>query len=252
MTTTQPQFVPNSDGRELELLQYVYGLPNLDEIRGHPDKVVAAIDEFVEAKSRRLMNVGVAKAQPITTLISEIRPETMIELGGYVGYSAIVFGDALRRAGGKRYISLELDPAHAAVANMLLDLAGLRGFVQIIIGPSDRTLLDLRRRGEVTHLELLFLDHWKDLYLPDLKLCEEHGLIAPGTVIAADNVIIPGAPDYMDWLRTPVEKKREVVKADKSGNGNPNLLYETMTHEFVFPDGRRDGVEITKCIGVQA
>ena len=192
------------------------------------------------------MNVGVAKAQPITMLISEIRPETMIELGGYVGYSAIVFGDALRRAGGKRYISLELDPAHAAVANMLLDLAGLRDFVQIIIGPSDRTLLDLRRKGEVTRLELLFLDHWKDLYLPDLKLCEEHGLIAPGTVIAADNVIFPGAPDYMDWLRTPVEKKREVAKADKVLEkkeneflGNPNLLYETMTHEFVFPDGRR-------------
>jgi predicted O-methyltransferase YrrM len=28
--------------------------------------------------------------------------------------------------------------------------------------------------------------------------CEEHGFIIPGTVIAADNVIFPGAPDYMN------------------------------------------------------
>lgn len=57
-----------------------------------------------------MMTVGAPKGRIVTDLIDEIKPKTMIELGCYMGYSAILFGDAVRRNGGERYLSLELNP----------------------------------------------------------------------------------------------------------------------------------------------
>ena len=65
------------DGRELELLHYIYGKPEIEEIRGNPQKVLAAIDEFARTK-KYLMNVGEDKGKIVTNLISEVKPETMV------------------------------------------------------------------------------------------------------------------------------------------------------------------------------
>jgi catechol O-methyltransferase len=65
------------DGRELELLHFVYGRSDIEEIRGNPQKVLAAIDEFARTK-KYLMNVGEDKGKIVTNLISEVKPETMV------------------------------------------------------------------------------------------------------------------------------------------------------------------------------
>lgn len=174
------------DGREIELLHFVYTHPNLAQIRGNPQKVLEAIDEFGKTK-KYLMNVGEFKAKIVADLIREVKPQVMVELGGYCGYSAIAFGAALQEAGGKRYYSLECNPAFGAITMSLVDLAGLRDIVKVEIGPSSSTLKRLTTEHTLQRIDLLFLDHLKPLYTPDLKLCEELGLIAPGSVLAADN-----------------------------------------------------------------
>ncbi len=37
-------------------------------------------------------------------------------------------------------------------------------------------------------------------YLPDLLAMERLGLVAPGTLVLADNVLVPGAPDYLQHV----------------------------------------------------
>lgn len=258
----------SGDGREIALLHYIFSRPDLKELRGHPDKILAAIDEYVE-KHNRLMNIGPHKGAYISKLIAEQKPSVMIELGGYVGYSAIKFGDAVRSHGGKEYLSLEVNPENAAVANMLLDLAGLRDFVRIIIGSSNDSLVELIQvEKKISQIEFLFIDHWKDLYLPDLWLLEELNVLKPGlSVIAADNVIRPGAPDYLEWVRASpaekrgrVEKRKLALSKDESAAttgatidpkrvlGNPNLVYESSIE--IFEAGRgKDGVEVTRVVG---
>jgi catechol O-methyltransferase len=132
----------NQDGRETDLLHYVFGRPDIAELRGNPSKVLGAIDEYSQ-QHNGLMNIGGKKGAFICSLIAEHKPSVMIELGGYVGYSAILFGDAVRANGGKQYLSLELNPEMAAVANTLIDLAGLRDFVRVIIGPCNESLIRL-------------------------------------------------------------------------------------------------------------
>lgn len=236
----------------MKLLHYIFDQPKIHEIRGHPDKVLDLIEDF--GNEYWFANVGRPKGEIVTKLIEEIRPRKMIELGGYVGYSAILFGDAVRRNGGERYISLELNPEFAAVANMLIELAGLRDFVHTIVGRSDESLKQLYASGEVEHVELLFIDHYKPAYTTDVQLCEELGMISLGSVLAADNVLFPGNPPYLRYVRSTVKEKRQVAKSYRAAKafnmegfsdrtiskylgadsspafeviGNPNIVYQS-------------------------
>lgn len=155
-------------------------------MRGSPQHVLDAIDEFGRTK-KYLMNIGEYKAKTITQLIRDEKPRVMVELGGYVGYSAIAFGAALREAGGTQYYSLERNPEFGAVISSLVNLAGLSDIVKVEIGGSSASLKRLHRNGTLKRIDLLFLDHWKPSYTTDLKLCEELRLVGPGSVYAADN-----------------------------------------------------------------
>ena len=227
--------------------------------------MLRAIDEYARTK-KYLMNVGEDKGKIVTDLISELRPQTMVELGGYIGYSALVFADAVRKAGGKRYFSLERNPEFAAVIMSLVDLAGLSDVVKVVVGPSADSIQRLYNSGSLTHIDLMFLDHYKPAYTTDLKLCEYLQLVKPGSVMAADNVIWPGNPPYLDYVRSDVKKKRlrsqrKEVNGDvatqftdqRSMNqyqeregeeklsteisGNPNLVYESKLVNGFEPTG---------------
>lgn len=65
------------DGREIDLLHFVYSHPNIESIRGSPEKVLAAIDEYGRTK-KYLMNVGEDKGRIVTDLIAEVKPKTMV------------------------------------------------------------------------------------------------------------------------------------------------------------------------------
>lgn len=65
------------DGREVELLHFVYGKPDIDQIRGNPSRVLQAIDDFGRTK-KYLMNVGDDKGKIVTDLIAEVKPQTMV------------------------------------------------------------------------------------------------------------------------------------------------------------------------------
>lgn len=229
--------------------------------------MLAAVDEFARTK-KYLMNVGEDKGRIVTKTIMDVKPQTMVELGGYVGYSCILFGAAVRAAGGKRYWSLERNPEFAAVISSLVDLAGLGDIVKVVVGRSDTSIRRLQSSGALQHIDMMFLDHYKPAYTTDLKLCEELKLISPGSVLAADNVIEPGNPPYLEYVRSTCDEKRQASKgnaangvngrfADKTANqyksregqekldetriGNPNLVYESQLVNSYEPDGAQVG-----------
>jgi catechol O-methyltransferase len=104
----------------------------------------------------------------------------------------------------------------------LVDLAGLSDIVKVVVGSSDESIARLYQSGQLKHIDL---DHYKPAYTTDLKLCEELGLITEGSVLAADNVIKPGNPPYLKYVRSSVEEK--VTEAKKSGNSNTEGIAET-------------------------
>ncbi|RAL15182.1 O-methyltransferase [Aspergillus homomorphus CBS 101889] len=237
------------DGREQDLLHYIYSLPTLPNLKDNPKEILKAIDTY-SATQQPLMNIGIPKGNYIRDLIIAHKPHTIIELGGYVGYSAMLFGDTLRRIHPDgRYLSLEQNPEMAAVANQLLELAGLRDVVRVIVGSAATSLRELVDRGELRAVEFLFLDHWQELYRPDLWLLEDLGVLVPGTsVVVADNVVYPGAPEYLEWVRASCEEKRVWVRQKERElaglRPRPGLVYRTAVREFETAFGR-DGVAVT-------
>jgi catechol O-methyltransferase len=86
-------------------------------------------------------------------LIAKHRPTAMLELGDYIGCSAILFGNAIKQVGEERYYSIEKDPLFAAVSISLLNLAGLRDVVKVVVGIGAERVQLLVDKGVLCHAD---------------------------------------------------------------------------------------------------
>jgi predicted O-methyltransferase YrrM len=132
------------------------------------------------------------------SLIRSQGSRLVVEFGTSFGISAIHLAAALRDLGGGRIITTEMHAGKVATARQNLADAGLADLVEVREGDALQTLVDLP--GQV---DLLFLDGWKDLCLPVLKLIEPS--LRPGALVVADDtdkfesVLRP----YLDYVRAP-------------------------------------------------
>ncbi|XP_076404607.1 catechol O-methyltransferase-like isoform X3 [Peromyscus maniculatus bairdii] len=165
---------------------------------GDPQSILDAIDTYCSEKEWA-MNVGASKGEILDAVIREYKPLLVLELGAYCGYSATRIARLLPPGG--RLLTMEMNPDYAAITRQMLSLAGLQDQVTILIGASQDLIPQLKTKYDVDTLDMVFLDHWKDRYLPDTRLLEECGLLRKGTVLLADNVIVPGAPDFLEYVR---------------------------------------------------
>lgn len=241
--------------KETEFYNYITTLPEttLSQVRGKPHEVLKLIDEYPQ----NFMNIGPHKGKQIVTRIKEKAPKTMIELGGYLGYSAVLFANEIADDPDAKYYSFELNPEFAKIATYVIDLAGLLDKVEIIVGRASYTLPAFRQRlfsenKHYTGLDFIFIDHWKDLYVPDLRVLESLNLIAPGTLIVADNIITPGVPEYVVYVNFSPDEKKLYNETTKNPEGKEfigrwNILYDTKTIE-VATANHKDAIEVTKCV----
>ncbi|WP_216893955.1 O-methyltransferase [Nocardia alni] len=186
------------DGREQALADYVCAHARRNDI----DDVIRAIDEFCYTKSY-LINIGDEKGRILDRAVLAARPRRLLELGTYCGYSALRIARVMP-ADAVLY-SIEFNPANAAVARRIWDHAGIGERVIVIVGTlgdDGKTLTALRDKHEFTSgsLDFAFLDHVKQEYLPDLHRILNQDWLHPGSVVVADNVKYPGAPEYRAFM----------------------------------------------------
>ena len=160
---------------------------------GNPAAVLEAMDNFARSQ-RFLMNVGDVKGRILVEQLQQSGAGNVLELGTYCGYSAILMGQYLKGVG--HVDSLEVNPETAATARAIIDHAGLSDVVTV----HDGAAADIIPRLDKTY-QLVFIDHWKDQYLPDLLTIEAHGVTGPGSVIVADNVGMFDAGGYLSYVR---------------------------------------------------
>lgn len=161
--------------------------------------VVNAIDGFCH-NVEWAMNLGDEKGLIVDSVLREVSPGLVLELGSYCGYSAVRMGRLLPP--GARLLTIEFNPEFASIARQVISLAGLDSKVEVIEGSTWDVIPELRKKHGVETIDFVFLDHWKERYTADTRLLEECGLLREGCVLVADNVITPGAPDYLDYVRS--------------------------------------------------
>ncbi|MBL8021044.1 MAG: class I SAM-dependent methyltransferase [Leptospirales bacterium] len=105
--------------------------------------------------------------------------KTIVEFGSSFGISAIYLASGLMPGG--RFIGSEREPNKVIRARKNLAEAGLSEVAEIREGDAMETLSDIE--GPI---DILFLDGWKDLYLPLLQKLKPK--LRPGSLVMADNV----------------------------------------------------------------
>lgn len=162
---------------------------------GDPAGALRALDKFAH-EVRWLMSVGPDKGPLIEELVGRLPANARIlELGTYCGYSAIMLTNAFGEQTTLTSVDIDEESIAAATANVAH--AGLAHQVQIIHGASSDVLAELEGA-----FDLVFFDHWKDLYKNDLQLMEERGLLRPGSIVVADNVGDVFSPEeFLGYVR---------------------------------------------------
>jgi predicted O-methyltransferase YrrM len=127
-----------------------------------------------------------------------IRAKRIVEFGSSFGISAIYLAAAVRDNGGGIVVGSEIEPNKVVTARRNIEQAGLGNLVEIREGDARLTLKD--PGGAI---DMLFLDGFKELYLPMLELLTPH--LRSGAIVVADNIFtfrIALAP-YLAYLRDP-------------------------------------------------
>lgn len=136
-----------------------------------------------ERASSFMLDVGPEVGLLLNTLARAMGAVTVIEVGGSVGYSTLWLAEALQATDGKLY-SIEVDPGKREQQAANLDAAGLRSIVELTGVEAPELVPKV-----TTPIDLVLLDHWKELYVRDFDACWPQ--VRVGGVVVADNILVP-------------------------------------------------------------
>ena len=184
---------------------------------GDIQSVIDTIDKFGWNK-QWLMNIGDRKGLILDRAIQARQPKSVLELGildraftlctptlrscftgTFLGYSSLRM--LLHLPADALVVSIEADALSVEIARCIHQFAGVADRVHIVEGYTAQVIPQLSTTFHVDAFDLVFIDHYKEMYLHDLKLLEDLQLIKAGTWVVTDNVINPGAPDYLAYVR---------------------------------------------------
>ncbi|KAF2758429.1 S-adenosyl-L-methionine-dependent methyltransferase [Pseudovirgaria hyperparasitica] len=226
------KYVESNDGREEALLAYLESRAQTEPLQNNPALILQAMDDFA-ASSEFLINIGSDKTRVLDNILAQHKPKILIEAGGYVAYSAIFFADRIRTYhGAKAHVwSLEYEPKFAVIMEKIIEMAGLSAYVTVVVGSADESMRKLKKSGEIGSVDLLFLDHVEGLYEQDFKVAvDELGLLESGGMVLADNVLVPGAPEYVKFVRARKDLRSEGVPALIVPGDIPDEIELTFIH----------------------
>jgi len=156
----------------------------------------ASAAELSDAREDYYIPISAEAGQLLYALARAIRPDTVVEFGTSYGISTLYLAAAMADNGAGHVFTTELSAKKAAAARANLDQAGVGDAVTILSGDAMETLA-----GVPGPIALVLLDGWKDLCLPVLRLLEPK--LAPGALIAADDITHTTMADYLAYVRDP-------------------------------------------------
>lgn len=214
------------DGREEALTRHVLASAR----PGDPDDAVRVIDDFCYRQSF-MMNVGDEKGEILDRAVRRARPRRLLELGTYCGYSALRMARVMEP--GARLFSVEFSAANADIARRIWEHAGVADRLAVIVGSlgdGGRTVATLEAEHGFApgSLDFVFVDHDKAAYLPDLGRIVERGWLHAGSIVVADNVKVPGAPEYRAHMRAEEGRSWRTVEHDT------HVEYQSLLKDLVL------------------
>lgn len=200
------EWVTNSLGFSLRLnkIEYYKEVGTMHYILGHGKKhdlpsIHKAIESFTQEQELWLKLAGDEKGAVLDAVLAmQDKPKLVVEVGLYVGYSSTRMASQMKAWGG-RVISMEVDPFHAVIARNTIEWAGLSDHIEIWVGHSENLIPRLRERLPDKAIDILFFDQQGTKMHTDLERIRSFNLLSDRAVVVGDNVLRPGAPQFMYW-----------------------------------------------------
>ena len=175
-----------------QTLDYVFS----NAEKNNPKSILQTIDNFVLESGQFLMNVGPEKGEILRDNLVKSKPNNVIELGTFIGYSAVLISSTIGEK--SRLTSIDSDSHSIEIAKELINFAGLDDKVNLMHGSAEEIIPELNFNAD-----FVFIDHAKKKYLSDLKLLETEEIILKNCTVFADNVGIfkDEMAEYFDHVR---------------------------------------------------
>jgi caffeoyl-CoA O-methyltransferase len=148
-----------------------------------PELMQRLAEETRETLRSPQMLTGVAEGRLLEFLVFALRPQRVLELGTYSGYSSLSMAAVLPPGG--HIDTCEVDEAHAAVARRYLDEAGVGDRVTIHLGPALETIERIE-----SEYDLIFIDADKLNYPTYYEALVPR--LSPAGIMALDNTLWSG------------------------------------------------------------
>ncbi len=175
-----------------QTLDYVFS----NAEKNNPKSILQTIDNFVLESGQFLMNVGPEKGKILRDHLVKSKPNNVIELGTFIGYSAVLISSTIGEK--SKLTSIDSDSHSIEIAKELINFAGLDDKVNFMHGNAEEIIPELNFNAD-----FVFIDHAKKKYLSDLKLLEREEIIIKNCTVFADNVGIfkDEMVEYFDHVR---------------------------------------------------
>ena len=160
-----------------QTLDYVFS----NAEKNNPKSILQTIDNFVLESGQFLMNVGPEKGEILRDHLVKSKPNNVIELGTFIGYSAVLISSTIGEK--SKLTSIDSDSHSIEIAKELINFAGLDDKVNFMHGNAEEIIPELNFNAD-----FVFIDHAKKKYLSDLKLLEREEIIIKNCTVFADNV----------------------------------------------------------------
>ncbi len=194
-----------------------------------PPHFAALAEETRAATSAPQMMVGTLEGRFLSFLVTMLRPQLVLEVGTFTGYSALSMAEALPPGG--RIVTCDISEDHVAIARRHIDASPHREQIDIRVGPAIDTLKSLDGP-----FDLAFIDADKTGYLDYYEAIVPK--LAPGGVIAVDNVLWSGR--VLD--DAPVDEGDESTRALREFNDH--VVADERVECVMLP--LRDGVTLVR------
>ena len=180
------------------------GSISLDEA----DKVLKEIE--AKTKKEFLPIVGPRRGQILVEAIRKNKPKRVLEIGTFIGYSAILMAQELETSA--HIITIEIDTSEAESARENIRKAKVRPTIDVITGDAVEVIPKLSGKFDMVFMDAEKIENMRYLRLIEPKLHK-------GSIIIADNARTDTdeMKDYLNHVRRLGKYSSKYVPVDEDG-----------------------------------
>lgn len=143
-------------------------------------------------KHEAYLSISQSQGELLNFLVKYSNAKNIVEFGSSFGISTIYLASAAKETNG-HVTTTELEENKIKTARKNFQKANIDQYITLLEGDALETLKTVKN-----NIDFLFLDGWKDLYLPVFKMLEEK--LSNNAIIIADNANSPGIKPFVDEI----------------------------------------------------